>query len=147
MRRRRVMVGLSLFNIASMSLIGLFQMGLLRRVPEPPLPGFDADKVNGSAQAYEILQTPDALLATITYGATASLAAMGPPDRHRSASWIPLALAIKAFGDAAFAVKLLIDQPTRYKAFCLWCVLAAGSTLAVAGLSVPEAVEAWKTRR
>ncbi len=38
-------------------------------------------KINGSAQAYEILQTPDAVLTSSSYAATAVLAAMGPPDR------------------------------------------------------------------
>ncbi len=56
-------------------------MGILRHVPEIHLPGEDADKINGSAQVYEILQPPDAMLVIGSYAATAALAAMGPPDR------------------------------------------------------------------
>jgi uncharacterized membrane protein len=142
LRRRRGIVGLSLFSVASMSLIALYQIGILKHVPEPSLPGFDADKVNGSAQAYEILQTPDAVLAVGSYAATAALAAMGPPDRARTMPWVPLVMAVKTAFDAVLAVKLLIEQPTRYQTFCLWCLLSAGATLTTAPLAWPEARQA-----
>jgi hypothetical protein len=51
MKKRRGVLGLSLASIASMGVIALYQTGILKHVPEPPLPGLDADKVNGSAQA------------------------------------------------------------------------------------------------
>ena len=139
LQRRRWIVGLALYNIVAMGAISLFQMGILRRVPELHLPGEDADKINGSAQAYEILQTPDAVLAIGSYAATAALAAMGPPDRANTLPWAALGMGVKALADAAFAVKLLIDQPTKYKAYCSWCVTGALATLAVVPLAWPEA--------
>jgi len=144
LQNRRWIVGLSLYNIVAMGAISLFQMGILRRVPELHLPGEDADKINGSAQAYEILQTPDAVLAIGSYAATAALAAMGPPDRADTLPWPALGLGVKALADAAFAGKLLIDQPTKYKAYCSWCVTGALATLAVVPLAWPEARAAWQ---
>lgn len=147
LRRRRWIAGLSLFNIASMGLIGLFQIGIVKHVPEPQLPGADADKINGSAQAYGLLQTPDAFLAIGSYAATAALAAVGAPDRARELPWAPIALAAKAFGDACAAVMLLIEQPKRFKAYSAWCVLSAGAALAVLPLAIPEAMRAFRFLR
>lgn len=139
LRRRRAVVGLSLFSVASMSLISLYQMGLLRHVPEPKLPGFDADKVNGSGEAYAMLETPDAVLAVGSFAATAAIASMGPPDRAKSRPWAPLLMALKTLFDAAFAVKLLAEERRRYQTLCLWCLLTAAATLIAAPLALPEA--------
>jgi tellurite resistance protein TehA-like permease len=70
------------------------------------------------------------------------LAAMGAKDRAATQPWIPLALLAKTTADAAQAAKLTIDQWTKHKAFCFWCLLAAAATFAALPLAVPEAVEA-----
>ena len=147
LKNRRWVVGLALYNILAMSAISLYQMGILKHVPEVHLPGEDADKINGSAQAYEILQTPDAVLAIGSYAATAALAAMGPPDRAASLPWPAVGMGIKALADAAFAVMLLIEQPTKYKAYSSWCVTGALAALAVVPLAYPEARAAWNQLR
>jgi uncharacterized membrane protein len=147
LKKRRWVVGLALINIAVMGAISLFQMGILKHVPEVHLPGEDADRINGSAQAYGILQTPDAVLAIVSYAATAALAAMGPPDRAKTLPWAALGMGVKALADAAFAVRLLIDQPTKYKAYCTWCVTGALATLAAVPLVLPEARAAWRNLR
>jgi uncharacterized membrane protein len=147
LRRRRAIAALSLFNVASMGLVTLYQMGLLRHVPEPRLPGLDGDKVNGSLQAYSLLGTPDAALAVGSYAATLGLAAVGGAERSETMPWAPVALAAKASFDAAAAAKLLANQPTRYRAFCAWCVLSACATFAILPLALPEAKEAWRRIR
>lgn len=139
MKKRRGGVCLSLLSLASLGVIALYQTGVLKHVPEPPLPGLDADKVNGSAQAYQHLATPDAVLGIGSYVVTLGLAAMGPPDRATRQPWIPLAWAAKAGVDAALSAKLTFDQASRYRAFCLWCLLAAGATFATVPLVIPEA--------
>jgi len=137
--RRRAVVALSLANVASMGLIALYQVGIIAHVPEPPLPRFDADKVNGSADAYAILETPDAILGLGSYAVTMALAAMGPPGRAKTQPWIPLALAAKIVFDAGQAGRLSLNQLTKQQAFCLWCLLTTGATLATVPLVVPEA--------
>lgn len=137
--RRRGIVCLSLAAAASMGLIAAYQMGLIQHLPEPPLPRLDADKVDASDEAYEKLQTPDAFLGLTSYAATATLAAMGGKDRARSHPWIPLALAGKVAFDASQAAKLTWDQWAKHKAFCFWCLLAAGATFASVPLVFSEA--------
>ena len=47
--RRRDVVALSFVSAAAMLMVGLYQIGLLRHLPEPPLPGLDPDRVDASA--------------------------------------------------------------------------------------------------
>lgn len=145
--QRRGIVALGLAAAGSMSLIALYQMGILRHLPEPPLPGFDADKVDASAEAYSKLQIGDAFLGLGSYAATIGLAAMGGADRAQTQPWIPLALLAKTGADAAQAAKLTVDQWTKHEAFCFWCLLAATATFAALPLAVPEALAAGQTLR
>jgi short-subunit dehydrogenase/uncharacterized membrane protein len=142
LRRRRGVVGLSLVASASMGLIALYQMGMIKHLPEPPLPMLNADKVDASAEAYEKFNMPDAVLGFGSYAATMELAAMAGPDRAKDAPWIPLALAAKVAFDVANAAKLSVDQWTNHRAFCFWCLIAATATFATAPLVIPEAVAA-----
>ncbi|HET8627675.1 MAG TPA: vitamin K epoxide reductase family protein [Thermomicrobiales bacterium] len=140
--RRRGIVGLSLAAMGSMGLVTLYQMGILRRLPEPPLPHFDAECVDASAEAYAALAMPDGALALMSYAVTLALAAAGGAERARDRPWLPLALAAKVAFDTAEAVRLTADQWTKHRAFCFWCLLAAGATVATAPLAAAEAVAA-----
>jgi uncharacterized membrane protein len=143
LNRRRQVVGLSLVAAAAMGVVSLYQMGLVRKPPEPPLPYLDAARVSGSAQGYAVLEMPDAPLALLSYATTLALAAMGGADRSRRLPLVPLALAGKVAVDALVSAKLSADQATRYKAACLWCLGASAATWAMVPLVVPEAREAW----
>ncbi len=142
--QRRGIVALSLITVGSMSLISLYQMGIIKHLPEPPLPLLDADKVDASAEAYSRFSTPDALLGIGNYAITAGLAAMGGQHRAKEQPWIPLALAIKVAFDTWQAIRLFRDQLTRFHAFCSWCLLAAGTTLATIPLAMPETYAALR---
>jgi uncharacterized membrane protein len=141
---RRAIAGLSVFSGVIMGGIGLFQMGIYKNIPEPKWEGLDANKVNGSLEAYSMFGTPDALLGMASYAATACLAGMGGKNRWKHTPWIPLAMAGKTAVDTALAAKLTVDQWTKYRAFCIWCLMAAAATFATAPLALPEAKAAWK---
>lgn len=136
------MAALSLVAIGSMAVISLYQMGVIRHLPEPPLPRLDADRVDASPEAYEKLGMPDAVLGLRSYATTLALAATGGEDRAESAPWLPVLLAGKAAFDAYQAGRLTVHQWTRHRAFCSWCLLAAGATFATLPLTVPEAKRA-----
>lgn len=137
--QRRGIVVASLTAIGCMGLIALYQMGVIKHLPEPKLPGLDADKVDASEEAYSHFEMGDAFIGLGSYAATMGLAAMGPKDRAKTQPWIPLALAAKAGADAAQAAKLTYDQFAKHKAACLWCLVAAAATLVTAALTIPEA--------
>lgn len=136
---RRGIVVSSLAAVGCMGLIALYQIGVIKHLPEPALPGLDADKVDASDEAYSHLQMGDAFIGLGSYAATMGLAAMGPKDRAKTQPWIPLALAAKAGADAAQAAKLTYDQFAKHKAACMWCLVAAVATFATAALAIPEA--------
>ena len=109
--------------------------------PDPPLPLFDAEKVNGSGEAYQKLATGDAFLGIGSYFATATLAAMGAGDRGRL---LALATGVKVMADAAISGKLTLDQWTRYRAFCFLCLVSAAATFAMVPFAVAEMRRALK---
>lgn len=137
-RRRRRVVALSLTSAACMGVIALYQIGVTKHIPEPPLPMLDADEVDASEEAYERLSVGDAFIGFVSYGVTMLLAAAGGPRRHVTHPWLPRALAVKAAFDAAQAAKLTVDQWTKHRAFCSWCLTAAGATFAVIPAVIPE---------
>jgi len=147
MRNRRRIASLALATSAPLAVVALWQVGVIKHLPDPPLRIFDAEKVNGSAQAYDKLATPDAILGIGSAIATMGLAAMGSPDRARTTPILSLAFAAKVFVDAVTAGKLTIDQWTKYRAFCLWCLLSAAATFAMVPLVIPEALAASKQLR
>lgn len=144
LRQRRAVVALALVSSGAMAVISLYQMGLIRHLPEPPLPVFNADRIDASAGAYSRLATPDALLGLGSYAATAVLAGMGGARRAHETPWMPLALAAKMGFDVGQAVRLSVQQWRGYRQFCFWCLTAAAATFAAAPQVVPEA---WAAAR
>lgn len=117
----------------------MYQTGIIRRVPEPLLPYLDADEVDAAPEAYEVLAMPNAVLGIASYALTTALAAAGGEDRTNERPWTPLVLAAKVAFDAFEAGRLTLKQWTEHRAFCLWCLIAAGASFATALLVVPEA--------
>lgn len=139
LQQRRDIVGLSLIASAAMGLITLYQMGIIRHLPEPPLRRLDADEIDAAPEAYALLRTPDAALGLASYAATTVLGAMGGRGRAETQPWLPLVLAAKVALDALVAGKLTVDQWTKHRAFCLWCLVAAAATFASIPQVLPEA--------
>lgn len=143
-RRRRV-AGLSLVASATMGVVAAYQTGLLRRLPEPPLRLFDAERVDASGEAYEYLKTPDAALGLASYAVTLALAAAGDRRRAIERPWLPVAMAIKVAADAVGGFYLTAEQASKHRRFCSWCLAATGATLAMVPQVVPEARAAITT--
>jgi len=139
LKRRRYIVGLSLFSAGVMGGTALYQMGIIRKIPEPPWTKFNAEKVNGSGEAYSHLASPDALLGLVSYGLTACLAGAGAQSRWKTHPWIPLGMAGKIVMDAALAGKLTVDEWTKHRALCFWCLLTTAATFVALPLAAPEA--------
>lgn len=145
--RRRRQTALLLGATAAMGVISLYQTGILRTLPDPPVPGVDSDKVDSSGEAYNFLHTPDANLSIANYGATLVLIGMGGADRARDTPVIPLLAAGKLASDAAGAVWLTLEQITKHRALCGYCLAAAGASAAALPQAIPEARDAWRQLR
>lgn len=139
LEQRRRIAGLTSFAAAALGVVGLYQFGLLRNVPELPLPFLDADAVDASGEAYQELKTPDAALGLLSAGVTLVLAGMGDRDRARTMPWVPLALAAKTAADAGGGLYLMAEQITKHRKVCSWCTVAAVAQLATLPIALPEA--------
>ncbi|TFL16324.1 vitamin K epoxide reductase family protein [Jannaschia formosa] len=140
--RRRWIVGLSLFGAAMGGIVGAYQLGMIRRLPDPPAGPFDSERVDASDYAYKRMETPDGLLMSATYIATAILAGAGSPRRAAERPWLPIATAGKAAFDVASNAKLAREEWAENGALCAYCQAANLASLAIAALSVPEAARA-----
>ena len=145
--RRRRIGALALGAIGSMGVVSAYQLGLVKHLPEPPLGFFDADTVDASGEAYQYLKTPDATLGLASYAVTLALAGMGSGRRWKDQPWIPLALAAKVGLDAVSGLYLTVEQGSKHRKFCSWCLVATGLSLAMVPQAVPEAQAAWRQVR
>lgn len=150
LKRRRRVLGLSLFGAAMGGVVSAYQMGLIRRLPDPPgLRGpngpFDSEKVDASDYAYKRLDTPDGLLMLGTYAVTAGLAGAGSASRARDMPWLPIALAAKALYDVGTNLTLAREEWQENRALCTYCQSASLASIATAALALPEAIDALDT--
>ena len=140
---RRAVIGLSLLGIGAMTAVSLFQTGIVKHLPDPPIDGFDSDKVNSSDTAYA-LGVPDGTLSLASLAANIPLAAFGGENRAQEQPLIPLAIAAKSTVEAAVAGWYFYQMPTKEKAWCGYCILGAAANFGIAALTLKEAKRAWK---
>lgn len=143
---RRAVIGLSLLGIGAMTAVTLFQTGVVKHLPDPPIDGFDSDKVNSSDTAYA-LGVPDGSLSLASLAANIPLAAFGGENRAEEMPLVPLAAAAKATVEAAVAGWYFYQMPTKEKAWCGYCIVGALANWGIAGLTLIEAKRAWKALR
>jgi len=134
-------VGLSWVGATAGMIVGLYQMGVFKRLPDLPVGPFDATKVDASDYGYKRLQTPDGLLMVASYAVTAILAGAGGRDRARTHPGLPAALAAKTVYDLIVALKLAREEWHENRALCGYCQAATVASLASVGLAMPEALQ------
>jgi uncharacterized membrane protein len=141
LKRRRAIIETSFGGMAAMAAVTALQTGIVRHLPDPPLRGFDSDRVNTSKTAYPF-GVPDGTLSLLAFATNIPLAALGGANRGRKKPWIPLIAAGKALVEAAVAGWYFYQMPAREKAWCGYCITGAAASMAVAVLTIPEAVAA-----
>lgn len=147
LRARRRITALSLVGGAAMGAVTLYQLGIVRHLPDPPVRGFDSDRLDAAGEAFAHQEAPDGALALANFGATVALAATGSLQRYERRPWLPLAMAAKLAADAAGAGYLTLEQITKHRAVCAYCVAAAAASVAMVPLALPEARAAWQSLR
>lgn len=131
---QRATAASALTAAGALAAVGLYQIGLLRHVPDPPLRIFTSDDVDASGEAYVVGHAPDAILATASAAMTAALAVTGGAGSSRRA-WLRMATAL-ATSDAAGGLILFAEQLQVHRRLCSWCTVATLAHLA----SVPPAI-------
>lgn len=146
--RRRWAIGLSFAGVAIGAIVGAYQTGLIKHLPEI-LPGdvFDSDKVDASDYAYEHLQMPDAMQMIVNYGVSASLISAGGKDRAEQNPALPVAAAAKAGFDLALCLALGVKEWQTNQKLCSYCQMATLVSAATLAITVPEAARALRGRQ
>ncbi len=147
LRYRRESAFVSLVAMSSLMAVALYQLGMLKHLPQPPSSKFDTKKVNGSAEAYSKFSVPDGVLGLGSYAATLGLAAMGGKHRAETHPWMPLALAGKSLVDIAQAGKMTRDSWVKHGAFSMYSLIAATAAFVNLPLVLPEALAALRRLR
>ncbi|MBF2046789.1 vitamin K epoxide reductase family protein [Leptolyngbya sp. NK1-12] len=145
LERRRWIVGLSAVSASMAQIVTLYQMGILKQLPDLPIPFVDSDRVDASAYAYSRLNTPDGPLMLVNYGITAWLTTTGGENRAKEAPLIPIAMGVKLLIDAIAAVELAREEWSENKAFCEYCQVATLCSFASLALAAPEVITAVQT--
>src|SRR5205807_2986120 len=124
MLRRRAIIALSLLGMAALTPVSLLQTGIVRHLPDPPLPNFKSDETNLSDAAYHF-GVPDGTLALASLGANLPLAAWGGRDRARERPLVSLLAAGKALADALGAGGYFWRMASGKEPWCPYCITGA----------------------
>ncbi len=146
MGRRRGVVVSSLIGIASMAFVSLKQTGMIKHLPDPPVPGFDSDKVNLSDTAFSF-GAPDGTIALAGFALNVPLAMLAGEHRADEMPWLPLAITAKAAADAVVSSWYFYQMPVKEKAWCGYCIAATVASIATLALTLPEARTALRRVR
>jgi uncharacterized membrane protein len=141
LRRRRMIIGLSIVGIGLAATASLLQTGVVRHLPDPPVGNFDADKVMKSEPAYQF-GVPDATIALTGLAANVPLAAWGGSERAKDQPLVPLIATGKAAVEAAAGAWYFYQMPTKLKTWCGYCVASAAVYFGILALTLPEAKKA-----
>ena len=145
LERRRWIIGLSMVGASMAQVVSLYQTGVIKELPELPLPFFEANRVDASEYAYSRLNTPDDPLMLINYGITAWLASTGGENRARENPLVPIAMGAKILVDSIAAAELAREEWSENQAFCEYCQVATLCSFASLALAAPEVMTAIQT--
>lgn len=112
--------------IAALVPVALYQTGVLRRLPDPPMEVFASERITSSKVAHP-MGVPDALLGLGSFGATLGLVLAA----RRSAAVRPV-LGAKLAIDAGTAMFNLGRQVVVFRKLCSWCTGTAMGAIAMA---------------
>ena len=141
---RRAGAVLALVSMTSLAIVALYQFGVLKRLPEPPLPGLDAEKVNGSKQAYQLLNNArrSAGHGQFTRRLWVWRRWAGQPARKRSVD----SARARREGGSRHAPSRHADPQIlgQLPAFSLYSLITATATFLTLPTVLPEAYAAWR---
>jgi uncharacterized membrane protein len=141
--QRRGIILASLLGIGAMSAVTLLQMGVVKHLPDPPLSGFDSDRVNTSRMAY-MLGVPDGAVSLAGLSLNILLSAIGGPDRTPKMPWLPIIAGAQSGIVGLATIIYFLDMPLKQKAWCPYCITGALANWAIMSLAAPEAIAALR---
>lgn len=144
LRRRRTIAILAVVGLADAAVVTLYQLGILRRLPDPP--GFASDEVAGSPEAYAF-GVPDGALAAAQLSGVLILSAAGGAPRGGRAPILDLLLGAVSLAGAAIGTSKSARAVVRDGRLCAWCLVLLATQLGIVGLATPGALSALNRAR
>ena len=136
MDNRRKVIVLSALGLFDFSIISLYQTGVIRKLPDIPLPVFDSNKVNASKEAYQF-GVPDGPVSAVIYSLIMVFAAAGGSEKVARKPVFDLLLGGAVAANLSGALYYLYDMAFRQKKICLYCVTGAAINIASAVIIAP----------
>ena len=122
-QNRRKIAALAAIGLVDFSLISLFQLGYIKRMPDLPGKIFDSQKVNSSKDAV-ILGMPDGVFSLCAYAGT-MLLATAASRKTKYSRFFDFMLGGIILGQAAGGAYYLYNMVTVQKKICIYCVTGA----------------------
>ena len=114
---------LSAIGIIDFIPISLYQLGIIKHIPDLPAKIFDSDYVNASKEA-QIAGLPDGPVGLLMYGANLVAVGGALKSKNRKSLFDYLIAAI-SIGQAAGGAFYLYNMATKQKKVCVYCVTGA----------------------
>lgn len=146
LHRRRQIALLSAIGAVDFSIISLYQVGVIRSLPDLPGKIFDSNKVNASQSAYQ-MGLPDGPVSLGMYALNMILASAKGSHRTGRSPWYDFLLAGAVLASVGGTVTYLYDMAFKQKKVCPYCLVGAGVNFAMLPLVLKEARDSWKVFR
>ncbi|MEX2572681.1 MAG: vitamin K epoxide reductase family protein [Balneolaceae bacterium] len=108
--------------------VSLYQMGVIRHLPDIPVKWFDSDKVNASGDAH-VAGMPDGPVSLMMYAANLVCTA-GAIRRKKQWNVMDCLVAGNTLGQAAGGAYYLYKMAAEQKRVCLYCITGAAINFA-----------------
>jgi uncharacterized membrane protein len=135
LRHRRRLATLAAVGAVDFAIISLYQLGVIRHLPDPPGRIFDSDKVNASTSAYRF-GLPDGPLGLASYAAILVLAGAGGAENTGRRPIFDALLAAAVGAGVVGAASYLYEMVRKQQRACAYCLTGAAVNFAM----VPAAV-------
>lgn len=143
LHRRRLIALLSAAGAVNFSIISLYQMGVIKKLPDLPGRIFDSNKVNASKKAY-MFGVPDGTLGLGMYAANMMLASAKGSRRTGRSPWLDFVLAGAVVASVGGTLDYLYDMFFKQKKACPYCLTGAALNFAMLPLALREAKESYE---
>ena len=138
--RRRKMGLLSAIGLIDFAVISLYQMGVIRHLPDFPAKVFDSDSVNASRKAYA-MGLPDGTTGAIMYSVNLALLSAGGTRETGRPKWLSYIIGGSVIAGAVGALDYLYDMTFKQKKICPYCVTGALVNLSLVPLAIKEIMQ------
>jgi uncharacterized membrane protein len=137
LKRRRKIALLSVFGILDFCLISLYQLGIIKAMPDPPGKIFDSAKANGSRDAYQF-GAPDGPISLLMYAGNILLASALGSRKSGRPPVFDLLLGGLIAGSALGSVNYMYSMIFKQQKACPYCITGAALNFAMIPYVYPE---------